>query len=462
MGISASGLGSGLDINGLVKQLMSAEARPVTALKTQQKSVSARLSAYGQLSSALATFQQALKGLSSGGLAAVSATSSSPALTVTAGHGALPGSYAIDVARIAQSHKLCSPGYASATADLGSGSLSIAVGGGEPLMLAPATHSLNDIAAAINGSGLAVSATVLHDGSLLGQRLVVSGKHTGAANAITLTGSGALASFSYDPALPRTFSYDDGGNPPTLMSQTQAAQDAQIMIDGLKITSPANTVSSAIAGVTLQLTQSTSTPANVQITHDSAAVRSAIQGFAKAWNELRTLVSTQTAYNEATQTGAVLHGDAGPRTVLAQLRATMSAPVTIPMANASDVGRLADIGISFQKDGSMSISDTRLQTAIDTRLTGLQQLFGSAGGVATRLGRQLTDMLASDGALAARTGGLNATLRGLGQRELALQARLDAVESRYRQQFTRLDAALTRMQGTSQWLSQQLSALNPQ
>lgn len=457
MGITASGLGSGLDINSIVKQLMSAESKPVTALKTQQKTVTARLSAYGQLSSALATFQNSLENLSSNGLAAVGAASSSPALTASAGSGAVPATYAIEVTRIAQSHKLCSPGYASASADLGAGSLAIAIGSATPVTLAPASNSLSDLAAAINASGLTVTASVVNDGSANGQRLIVSGKDSGAANTITLTGSGALAALSYDPAMPLNFGYDGSGNAPTLMSQTQAAQDAQIAIDGLKITSPTNTVSGAIAGVTLQLTQTTSAPASVQVTRDSAAVKTAIHGFAKAWNELRTLVGTQTAYNEATKTGAALYGDSGPRTALSQLRATMSAAV----AGAGAYDTLSDIGISFQKDGSLSVSDTKLQTAIDTRSADLQQLLAGTSGIATRLGKQLTDMLASDGVLAARSDGLNATLRGLGQRELALQARLDAVESRYRAQFTRLDAALTRMQGTSSWLGQQLSALTP-
>ncbi len=458
MGITASGLGSGLDINSLVSQLVSAESRPMTALKSQQKTVNARLSAYGQLSSALASLQNSLKGLSATGLAVCNASSSSNALTVSAASGATPGSYAIDVTRIAQPQKLCSPGFASASADLGAGSLSIAVGGGAPVLLAPATQSLADLAAAINASGLAVTATVVNDGSANGHRLLVSGKNSGAANTVSLTGSGALAAFSYDPAVPVNFAYDGSGNAPAVMSQTQAAQDAQLSIDGLKITSGTNTVSGAIPGVTLQLAQPTSAPASVQVTRDNSAVKNAAQGLAKAWNDLRSLVGTQTAYNEVTKTGATLHGDSSPRNLLSQLRATLTAAV----AGAGAYDTLSDIGLSFQKDGSLSLNDAKLQTAIDTRPGDLQQLFAGPAGVATRLGKQLADMLGSDGALAARTGGLNATLRGLGQREATLQARLDAVESRYRAQFTRLDAALARMQGTSNWLGQQLSALNPQ
>lgn len=457
MGITAAGIGSGLDINRLVTQLMSAEAKPMAALQTQQKATTARLSAYGQLSSALAAFQSALKGVSAAGLAACNAASSSPALSVTTGTGAQPGNYTIEVLQIAQPHKLCSPGYASASADLGAGSLSIAVGTGTPVNLTPAINSLSAIADAINSAGLAVSATLVNDGSAQGQRLLISGSDSGSANPVTLTGSGALAPLSYDPAAPRNFSYDINNNPPTLMSQTQAAQDAQLTIDGLKISAPTNNVRSAIAGVSLQLNQPTTSAASLQVTHDNSAVKAAVNGVAKAWNDLRTLVGTHTAYNDATKTGAVLHGDAGPRTLLSQLRATMTAAVN----GAGNFDRLSDIGVSFQKDGSLSISDPALQTALATRPAELQQLFAGADGVATRLTTQLSDMLGSEGALAVRTQSLTTSLRGLGQRESALQARLDAVESRYRAQFTRLDAALARMQSTSNWLGQQLAALTP-
>ncbi len=455
MGISVSGMGSGLDINGLVSQLMSAESRPMTLLKTQQKTVGTKISAYGQLSSALANLQNSLKGLSANGLSAVGASSSSTALAASTGVGATPGSYSVTVSQLAQSHKLVSPGFASDSADLGAGTLSIAVAGGAPVVLAPASNSLRDLRDAINASGLAVSASIVSDGTASGYRLAIAGKDSGAGKTIALTGSGALASFSYDPAAPLSFGYDGSGNPPAAMSQTQAAQDAKLSIDGLNISSPTNTVSGAIAGVSLQLKEVTATPATVGIAHDDAAVKSSVNAFVKAYNELRSLVGTQTAYNDATKTGAVLHGDSGPKSILSQLRGTITGAV----AGAGSLDTLSDIGLSFQKDGTLTVNDAKLQTAIDTVPADLKALFSGADGIATRLGTRLADMLGEQGVVTTRTEGLNATQRRLAQRETTLQARMEAIEARYRAQFTRLDASLTRMQGTSNYLSQQLSAL---
>lgn len=455
MGITASGLGSGLDINSLVSQLVSSESRPLTLLKTQEKTVNAKISAYGQLTSALSTLQNSLKGLSATGLATCTASSSATGMTASAGPGAVPGNYAVVVSQLAQSHKLISPGQASATATLGAGTLSMAVAGGAPVVLSPATNSLNDIRDAINAAGLAVTASIVSDGSATGQRLVVSGKDTGAAHAITLAGTGALTAFSYDPAAPVNFGYDGSGNAPATMSQTQAAQDAQLTIDGVKVTSATNTVSGAIGGVTLKLTQAANTPVTITVDRDSTASKTAVNGFVKAWNDLKSLVGTQTAWNDTTKTGAVLHGDSSPASAISQLRSMMSKAV----AGAGSFSVLSDLGITFQKDGTLAVSDAKLQSAIDNHPSDLIAMFAGTDGIVARAGSLLTNMLGDGGLVNARTTGLNASLRDLGRRETSEQARLDAIESRYRAQFTRLDAALSRMQNTSTYLSQQLASI---
>lgn len=455
MGITASGLGSGLDINSLVSQLVSSESRPLSLLKTQEKTVNAKISAYGQLTSALSTLQNSLKGLSANGLGACSATSSTTGITASTGSGAVPGNYAVVITQLAQTHKLTSPGQASATASLGAGTLSIAVAGGTPVTLSPATNSLNDIRDAINASGLAVTASIVSDGSANGQRLVISGKDSGAANAITLTGTGALAAFSYDPAAPVSFGYDGSGNAPTVMSQTQAAQDAQLTIDSVKVTSSTNTISSAIGGVTLKLTQASNTPVTITVDRDATAAKNAVNAFVKAWNDLKSLVGTQTAWNDSTRTGAVLHGDSSPASAISQLRSTMSKAV----AGAGSFSVLSDLGISFQKDGSLSVSDAKLQSAIDNHPSDLVAMFAGSGAIVARTGTLLTNMLGEGGLVNARTSGLNASLRDLGRRQSSEQTRLEAIERRYRAQFTRLDAALSRMQNTSTYLSQQLASI---
>ncbi len=215
-------------------------------------------------------------------------------------------------------------------------------------------------------------------------------------------------------------------------------------------------LSSALAGFqTAARTLGTASQPGTSGSIDAAALKTAVTGFAKAWNDLRSTVATQTAFNEVTRTGAALHGDSGPTSLLSQLRTTMAGFV----AGAGSLDTLSDLGISFQKDGSMSIADSKLQAAIDTVPTDVTALLSGASGFTTRLGTQLTQMLSDTGIVNLRTEGFTASLRGLARRELAMQDRLEALESRYRAQFTRLDAALTRMQSTSNWLGQQLASL---
>ncbi len=456
MGITVSGIGSGLDINSLVTQLMASEQRPMKLIKSQESAASARISAYGQLSSSLAAFQSALKGLSGTGLGACIATSSSAAITLTTGSGAAPGNYSVQVTQLAQATKLVSAGQADASASLGAGTLAISVAGGASVTLTPASTSLNDLRDAINGAGLGVSASIVDDGSANGKRLMIAGKDTGAGKSIALTGSGALSSFSFDPNAPVSFGYDISGNPPAVMSQTQQAQDAMASIDGMKVTSATNTFSSALPGVTLRVTQTTTSAVSVDVQRDASAIKSSVNAMVKAWNDLKSLVGTQTAWNDTTKTGAVLHGDSGPASVLKQIRPAMTQAV----AGAGDFTRLTDIGVSFQKDGTLAVNDSKLQSAIDKHPADLQALFAGSDGVATRLGTLVAGMLGDAGVISTRKDGLNAMLRGLTRRESTEQARLAAMEARYRAQYTRLDTTLSSMQNTSAYLAQQLAKLS--
>lgn len=456
MGITASGVGSGLDINGLVSQLVAAESRPMAALKTQKKTYNAKLSAYGQLSSSLASFQDALKTLSGSGLSAYAASTTATQFSTSAGSAASSGNYVIDISRLAQAHKLCSPGYASSSTSLGSGTLSISVGGAAPILLDPASNSLQDLCDAVNASNSGATASIISDGSANGKRLAVSASQTGVASSITLSGTDDLAAFSYDPAVPLQFGYDVLNNPPTVMSRTQAAQNAELTIDGLKVTSVSNTITDAIKGVTLNLTQTTTTPVSLAVTRDSASVKTAINTFVKAYNDLKSTAGSLTAWGEAGKSGGTLKGDSGPMSMVSQLRSEMSKAVS----GAGVFDTLSDIGLSFQKDATLTVSDSKLQAALDTGSADLKKLFNAADGIATRISDRLVNVMGDNGIITTRTIGIKANLHSLDRRSESMQARLDAVEQRYRKQFTALDAALSRMQNTSTYLRQQLSALS--
>src|SRR6478672_1802904 len=123
MGLSSPGIGSNLDINGIVSQLMATESRPLTRLQQKEAKLQSTLSAFGQVQSALATFQSAVTSLSDvKQFQVVKATPSDAAvMTASATSAAAPGSYAIEVSKLAQAQKLATAGQASTTAAIGSG-----------------------------------------------------------------------------------------------------------------------------------------------------------------------------------------------------------------------------------------------------------------------------------------------------------------------------------------------------
>jgi len=442
MGISAAGMLSGLDVDGLVTSLMSVERQPLVNLQSKQASFNSKVSAFGTLKSAVSTFQTAVKALSGDALQALTTTSSKPdaiGVSATKGGGAGPGSYSIEVSKLAQSDKLVSAGIDSGTKFAGAGTMAITIGGkATTVTLADAT--LASVSSAINKANAGVTATILNDGTR--DRLVITGNETGTANGVSIAASGSLAQFDTTAGT---------------IARSQTAQNAEMTIDGIAVSKPSNTVIDAIKGVTLNLAQTNvGSPAKITLAKDAATVTKSITAFVDAYNTLATAVNKQTSYNAATKTGAVLNGDSGVRSVLSSIRSELGKAVS----GATGLSTLSDIGITFQRDGTLKLDKpAKLETAIATNFEGVSSLFNSTSGVATRLAKVTEDMLGSKGVFQSRTEGLNASLRSLEKSSDRMELQLAQTEKRYRTQFTALDSMMVSMQSTSSYMTQQLAAL---
>ncbi len=444
MAISGAGMLSGLPVDDLISSLMSIERQPLVTLQSKQSGFNAKLSAFGTLKSAVSTFQTAVKNVSGDALAALTATSSKSetvGVSVAKGSGASAGSYAIEVSKLAQSDKLVSgvvaPGTKFTAAD---SSMSISIGGKDPIALTLTDTTLAGLSGAINKANAGVTATILNDGT--GDRLVITGNDTGAANTVKITATGSLAQFD-----------TTGGS----MTKSQSAQNAEMTIDGIAVSKPSNTVTDAIKGVTLNLNQTNvGSPVKVSLAKDTTAVTNQINAFVDAYNTLATAVNKQTAYNATTKTGAVLNGDAGARSILTSIRAELGKAV----ADSTGLKTLSDIGIAFQRDGTLKLEKPdKLKSALETNFTGVSSLFGSSDGVATRLTKVTEEMLGSKGLFKTRTDGLNASISSMDKSMDRMELQLAQTEKRYRAQFTALDTMMTNMQNMSSYMTQQLAAL---
>src|SRR5690554_474484 len=241
--ISALGVGSGLDLTGLLDQLRDAERgklAPLTAQKTQQQ---AKISAYGQLQSALTTFQDSVAKLNEASLyQSLSANVRGDAFSATTSEAAQPGTYNVEVSQLATAGTLATQRVDFAESEIVSAAgkleLTFASGGTPVKVDIAAGSSLIDIRDAINAhEDAGVTASIINDGS--GYRLALSNTESGAEASIESTNFAALV----------------GDNLAAESGETivQSGQDAALKINGVAITSSTNSVEDAIQGVTLNL-----------------------------------------------------------------------------------------------------------------------------------------------------------------------------------------------------------------
>src|SRR6202789_2740406 len=298
--ITSTGIGSGLNISAIVSELTTAfGAAQTSQLTNEQNSLNTQVSAFGTFSSALSTLQSTLSTLESpdtlaGFDATVSDTSIASASTSS---GAAAGQYQLEVQNLATSATLTSQPVPSSTSVVGTGTLSISVGGASTSIdITSADDTLSGIANAINSAANNPGVTASIISTTSGARLVLAGTATGADNSITVTetdGGNGLSSLVYDPA---------GGV--TNLTQTQAAQDANYSINGFGATSSSNVVSNAISGVTLNLQQASAanTPTTLTVSPDNSAAQTSIGTFVTALNGVLSSIQSLTGFNSTTET----------------------------------------------------------------------------------------------------------------------------------------------------------------
>jgi flagellar hook-associated protein 2 len=477
MAISSIGVGSNLDLATLLTNLETAESQPLVALQAKAKSYTSKLSAYGSIQSALSTLQTAAQKLGDPALfQAVTGTPTvSGILSASATSTSSAGNYSITVSKLAQAQSLVAPGQASTTTGIGNGKITLDFGtivGGtldattgkytgasftadstkvaKTITIDSTNNTLGGIRDAINAAGAGVTASIVNDGSGAPNRLVLVSTTTGQTSSMRISVDG-------DAALQDLLNNDPAGT--QNLKQTAAAQNAALTVNGIDITSPTNTVKDGIPDGTLNLVQTGTTGLSMKA--NTTSMKTAINDFVKAYNSLQTTAATLTTYDTDTKTAAALTGDSTLRSVLNGLRTALSAPQA---SGANEVKVLNEIGIAFQKDGTLVVDSTKLDKALDTNLAGVSKLFASATGSTSGYGKQIdaivTQVTGTNGSLTVASNGVTATIKKLDEQYDQVQARVDATVARYRAQFTQLDVTISSMNNTMTYLTQQFDAMN--
>ncbi|MDZ7754718.1 MAG: flagellar filament capping protein FliD [Gammaproteobacteria bacterium] len=458
-GISVSGVGSGIDINSLVNQLVASERQPtVQRLDRREAGLQAELSGFSLLKSALADLQSALDGLGGDGLfQGRSVTSAAPEqFTATAQGGAATGSFAIEVERLASAQKLRSTGFSGPDAIVGTGTLTIA-GGDSSFTVDAGDGSLGAIRDAINeaADNTLVSAGIVNVDDGTGgteSRLVLTAREPGSANALTVTTSDGDGDSTDATGLSRLV-YDPQGSGATQLIELDPAEDALIRIDGQAATRSANTVDDLIDGVTLELLSADpGNPATLTIGEDTGAAGTAVNAFVTAFNGFAELRDSLTGFDPDTRRGGPLLGDSTLRILDSRLRSTLFDRV----GAAGEVNSLAALGITTGDDGRLTVNNATLTAALDDNPAAVAALFGGETGLVARAGGMLDGFLQNNGLLDNRIDGLNGRIEDIGDRRLNLDRRIDALESRLLAQFTAMDQLVSQLQNTGNFLTQQL------
>lgn len=440
-GISSLGVGSGLDLDGLVRALVSAERAPKdNSLNRRASSAQATLSALGSLRSALSGLAGAVNALEDLQVGQRVSSSDESRLAVTRSGEPELGSYQVRVIQLASAQSLASAAFEDPDAPLGAGTLTLGVGGAvADLEIEEATSSLRDVRDAINDSDMDVRAVIVRDGQQY--RLLISSTATGTQNEVTLSTGGSL----------------DGRLASAAMTETAPAQDAEFSVNGLVLTSSTNSVEDVLPGITLALANPTEGLETVTVTvaADRDGVSDRVEALVKAYNALVENMRTSGRADPAGGNSGPLIGDASLRAIQSRIGGLFSRRVDDGLTD-SPFTTLLDLGLSTDRQGRAQFDRSKLDEALQSNPEAVESMVSA---FAATVSTTLESFSGPGGVLESRTTSLAAQLQRIsGQRE-ALDRRMELVETRLRRQFTALDALLSQSQNTSAYLAQQLAGI---
>ncbi|AVF56319.1 Flagellar hook-associated protein 2 [Pseudomonas sp. URMO17WK12:I11] len=439
-----NGLGSGLDISGIVKALASAEKAPKqTQINNQTTTATTSLSAIGSVKSALETFRAAVAKLNTASsFSGLASSSSDEAIAkIKLGDGASSGNYALEVTQLATASKISTQIYEKTSTivnDSGE-SQTLTINQGN------ATHSVNIAAGAtlqqardtINDQlqSKGITANIVTDAS--GSRLIFSSTKMGEGTELTLGGDASMAQGVSTVATP---------------------QNAKYTLDGLALESASNTVTGAISGVDITLVKEGKS--NLAVTSNSDTLKTSVKSFVTAYNALMSTINTQTKVTtgaDGAATGsAALTGDATMRSLVNSVRNEISHSV-----GATGLRTLSQLGINtVQKTGLLEFNDTKWDAAVKTYGADINNLFTGKDGLLTRMTNVTEEYTKAGGILASRQTSLTNQLKELEESQQALDRRIDSLTDTLTKKYNAMDTMVAQLKATSDSVMTTLNALN--
>jgi flagellar hook-associated protein 2 len=416
---------------------MYAARAPERLMAGQKVTLQAQDSAYSDLSSKLSDLQTKLNVLtqSTGIFTAQKATSSNTNIfTATADGTAQVGAYTVKVNALATASTFSSNAFTDSTTALGlSGTFNLAVGTGSPSTITVATtDNLTNIRDKINAAGLGLTASIITDTS--GARLSIIGNNTGTANAVSIS-SNTVTGLTF--------------------TQNTAAANASVLVNGISISSATNTVTGAVAGVTLNLAGvDTTNTYNLTITTDTTAITGALNDFATAYNAVNSFINKQFAYDPNKKS----QGPLGSDSVLREIQGKLQSVLTSTFSGNTTITTFRSAGLALQQDGSLTVDSTKLGPALSSNFNELKNFFQNASGPANLLNAKLNESTdIAVGSITTARNNIAATIRDIDSHISDIESQLVFRQQLLIAQFTRADTALKQLSVMQSQISSSLA-----
>lgn len=483
MAISSVGIGSGLDVEKIVTQMVELEKKPIETLKVKSEFIDSKISVQGQIRSMVTELNDAVLDLSldrTWNTVKVAASNTKASATVTGQASA--GTYNLNVLGLAQSQTAVSSSFAAKSTMGSSGELTFTVGnsGNTAAELKTVTvkilsgDTLEQVASKISGSGAGILASVVTaaDGS---QQLMLRARESGKDAMFEVKVSGAAAGSNLE-ALggQNAVAMKDatpGSSVPTGQTGfflTQSAQNATMTLNGVLVESNTNAFASVVPGLTISVSEEGSSL--LTVTQDKDAVKTKIQKFVDAYNSLNQLLTESTKYDKDAGTAGVFQGDSS----IVSMQNAFRLLTQMTVSGSGAFKRLSDIGIqmgnsftgSAKTAGELVLDTSKLDTALND-MDSLKALFatkndnsGQGGGVAVRFKSFTAGLMDLEGVLNTKEASLDKEKDRNAEEQTKVEKRATTLEARLRAQYTALDVKMASLSSLSSYVEQMVTSWN--
>jgi flagellar hook-associated protein 2 len=435
--VNTLGAGSGIDVKALAQGLVDAEKIPrKERIDAKIAKTEAKITGFSAIKYALSELKTAFAKINDASeFAAIKPSNTqASAFGVTASSSAQAGSYGIEVLQTAQAQRTASGSFADRSTPLNGGSaftLNLTLGGVSQDPIAVTTATPAGMVSAINGADLGVTAQLINTGS--GFNVVLTGE-TGATQSFTLgsdDGSGnAVADVGFTNHL-------------------QTAADANFKVNGLTVTRSTNSISDVIDGVTLDLYTNTTGAARLDLNRETTGIKDNLKGLVTAYNDFEaTLKILGDAGSEVEEFGGALAGESLLQTVRTQVRDFIINNSSSPGTN---IKAARDVGISFDRNGKLTLDETKLDTALQNHFGEVSTMFTAgannqsiysvaSGGLAGDAVKRIEKMLLSTGLIDTQSKSATDQITKYKAELTVLEDRMEKLMTRYMNQFSVMES----------------------